>query len=105
MQVDWTGLAEQKNNAAVNYPMKLDMARFSTQGALSDGWGSHYNLGGVLMHHGDTATSGHYTYMHQISSGSWYVRNDNQPQQRVGDPLRQRQAVAGLVYHRSAPPM
>ncbi len=94
-------------NARINTPMeyghRLDMTRFCTLDACSDGWGPEYELGSVVMHHGHTARGGHYTYVHKWRDGSWYWRNDAQPLQCMPDPLDARTLVVGLVFHRVPP--
>ncbi len=90
-------------NTAVEYGHRLDMTRFCTLDACSDGWGAGYELGSVVMHHGYTAKGGHYTYAHKWRNGNWYWRNDDQPLQRMPDPLDARTLVVGLVFHRVPP--
>ena len=90
-------------NTPVEYGYRLDMTRFCTLDACSDGWGPEYELGSVVMHYGHTARSGHYTYMHQWKDGCWYLRDDAQPLRRVPDPLDARTLVVWLIFHRVPP--
>ncbi|KAL0029261.1 hypothetical protein WJX79_006083 [Trebouxia sp. C0005] len=97
------GDTRSKDHRPVEYNHRLDMTRFCTLGACSDGWGPEYELGSVVMHHGHTARGGHYTFMHKWRDGIWYLRNDDQPLRRVLDPLTAHMDVVGLVFHRVPP--
>ena len=89
---------------AVDYPLRLDMSKFSTHDALSDGWGPEYELGGLVLHWGSDRDSGHYTYAHKVCSGGWVMRDDDKEVLVVADPLDFKSGVVGLVYHRIPPP-
>lgn len=92
-----------KTIASVQYPIQLPMAKFCTKRALDDGWGSTYNLGGVVLHYGSSGNGGHYVFIQRRPSGSWALFNDAQeplplsPSQVLG----YHQLVCGLVYHRT----
>ena len=92
------------NDKAVSYPEVLDMASFSTNYALLDGWGSAYRLAGIVVRPtmGKSSQSGHYFYVQRDPLDGWLERNDTVVR-RVDRPLEYTKKVVGLVYHRICP--
>ncbi|KAL3162502.1 hypothetical protein ABBQ32_010162 [Trebouxia sp. C0010 RCD-2024] len=83
------------------------MAKYCTSGALADGWGGQYTLGGVVLHQGSSGDAGHYTFLQkQPDSNIWVLFNDAKtPKARTPNQvLGFRQLVCGFVYHRTPPP-
>ncbi|KAL3162478.1 Ubiquitin carboxyl-terminal hydrolase 34 [Trebouxia sp. C0010 RCD-2024] len=104
------GLREEtavKSAASMHYPMQLSMAKYCTSGALADGWGGVYTLGGVVLHQGSSGDAGHYTFLQkQPDSNIWVLFDDSKtPKARTPNQvLGFRQLACGFVYHRTPPP-
>lgn len=74
---------------------------------LTDEYGKKLWLTSIICHHGETATSGHYTaFNYSITDGQWYYYDDmNLPIQKIGSwedmmTIRQIQSHCVLIFYR-----
>lgn len=71
---DWEENKRTKVQSVISYPLKLDMAPFTTDKSKSEEW---YQLKGVLMHKGKSAQHGHYVaQVHDIENDKWFLFDD-----------------------------
>ena len=103
--MQWHGGGTVKTAAHLRYPMELPIGKFSTKEAVADGWASTYRLGGVVLHHGNSANAGHYTIVSRQPNGSWLEFNDDHvPEpETAAQVLSHHQLVCGLIYYRLPP--
>ena len=85
-------------NDPIKYPMELDMGPYCIQNVEQEGWGTVFNLGGLILHHGTSAASGHYSYLQRLPNGQWLSRDDQEVTLQH-DALDFRTKVSGLVYY------
>ena len=100
--MQWRGGTSAKSAVSLQYPMELQMAKFSTRQAEADGWTTMYNLGAVVLHYGSTIIEGHYVMVLRQPDGTWMTFNDDKPArpQTATQVLSHQQHVCGLIYHR-----
>ena len=93
-----------KEHRHFRYPLDLDLRKFCTTAALADGWGSTYQLGGIVLHGGD-ADGGHYRYLQRISGQLWWLRDDAESPTGITaeKALAYNREACGLVYLRNPP--
>ena len=93
-----------KDNRRLQYTDCLDMRKYSTHGALSDGWGSVYRLGRIGLHTGGSAAGGHYQLLQKVGA-DWLLRDDANVPLRVShqEAMSQRHGTCVLVYFRTPP--
>lgn len=86
------------------YPLDLDLEKFCTAGALADGWGSTYQLGGVVLHTGN-AKGGHYRFVQRMGKQLWWLRNDDTPPEVLTSQaaLAYTREACALIYLRTPP--
>ena len=93
-----------KDNRQLQYTESLDLHKYITHGALSDGWGSVYQLGRIGLHTGGSARGGHYKLLQKVGAG-WLLRDDANAPQRIShkEAMAQRHEPCVLVYFRTPP--
>ena len=64
--------------AHVAFEEALDLSPALSPEALAEGVSARYTLHGVLVHHGDSADSGHYSAYNRAANGQWYLADDGQ---------------------------
>lgn len=68
----------QKINKTITYPESLNLGPyFASDSPFASASVHTYHLYGVLLHHGNTARSGHYTAKVKASSGTWVNADDS----------------------------
>lgn len=93
-----------KEQRPFHYPLELDMRKFCTRGALADGWGSTYQLGGIVLHDGG-ANGGHYWFVQRLDQQHWLVRNDGKEAKKITSQtaLAFTREACALLYLRTPP--
>ena len=67
-----------KLRAHVAFEEALDLSPALSPEALAEGVSARYTLHGMLVHHGDSADSGHYSAYNRAANGQWYLADDGQ---------------------------
>ena len=96
-----------KSAASMRYPMELSMAKYCTSGALADGWGGRYTLGGVVLHYGSDGDRGHYKFLYRQPDANRWQLFDDAKEPKAHTPkevLGYHQLACGFVYYRTPPP-
>ena len=93
-----------KEQRLFRYPLDLELRKYCTSAALADGWGSTYQLGGIVLHDGG-ANGGHYCYVQKINGQLWWLRDDAKPAKDITpkSPLGYTREACALVYLRTPP--
>jgi ubiquitin carboxyl-terminal hydrolase 36/42 len=89
--------ALQKVNRHIDFPELWNLAPFCSAEALQVGQCTEYRLASVVVHHGGSLTSGHYTAFIRAPNQLWYHADDERMSQ--SNPAQVRGAQAYMLFY------
>jgi ubiquitin C-terminal hydrolase len=92
-----------KNHRHIAFPVTLDVTPFIFDDSDEKQQSVIVELYGVLVHHGQTANSGHYiAFVKCLSTGKWYLMNDDKRREVTWEFVEKQQAFI-LFYSKRDP--
>lgn len=85
----------------IHFPFTLDVSSILSDVALKENRHVRYDLHGVLVHQGHSASSGHYYSYCKAADGTWYCMNDESVSRSSPEQVARQQAY--LLFYSQVP--